>query len=93
MFTGTLASGVVYAGTVAATNVVAGSLYGFTITGSSLVLNQNGVVTSIDSAYDSQAGSYYGVKVKNSNTNYRVVMTSNGLWMMDASNVVRATDF
>lgn len=54
----------------------------------------NGVIAEMNGVYDSSVGGNAGLRVRSSGApNYRVVVVPGGIWLIDASNVVRAQVF
>ena len=89
-FAGNLAAATI----TAAISIVAPTISGGSISGASITSTLNGVIVEANGTFDSTLGLNTGLRVRSSATpNYRVVVVPGGVWMMDASNVVRAQVF
>ncbi|MDE2100630.1 MAG: hypothetical protein KGL39_25525 [Patescibacteria group bacterium] len=81
---GSLLAGVIYTGTLTASQVISGQF-----TGLSMVLNLNGITTTLGNIFDSGVNKYVGLKVADTSGNYGVLYADGG-WAWDSSHSASA---
>lgn len=70
------------------------TISGGSIVGATVTSTLNGVIAEMNGVFDSSVGGNAGLRVRSSGSpNFRVVVVPGGIWMIDASNVVRAQLF